>query len=101
MARKKGSFNKFSRSVAEMCAEKGFDPFDVLMAFASDPKSEWQFAAAKELCSYIKPKAQAIQISTPDGQPLQANVQIKAETFDRISKLADAILNEGKTSGAI
>lgn len=72
------------------------------MEFVNDPyDKQLSFAATKEALRYIFPTAQNVQLSGPDGAPIQHNVQITQESKDRISKLVDAITQNAKTSGAI
>lgn len=61
--RQKGSKNKFTRDLAEICEEKGFNPFEALLEMAQNPKTKGgiKLGALKELCEYLYPKRQRME----------------------------------------
>lgn len=61
--RKKGTPNKFTKSLQDKCDELGVDPFMVLLKFTQHDDPQIAMQAAKEVCQYILPKRKAIEVS--------------------------------------
>lgn len=67
--RVKGTMNRKSESLFELCEEMGFNPFAELMrlAFSTDDEAV-RASCLKELCQYLYPKRKAVELSMdPDS----------------------------------
>lgn len=63
--RAKGTPNKSSLPIEELCAKWECSPVEVLIKLTMDEKEpDRQLAAAKELCQYLYPKRKAVEITT-------------------------------------
>lgn len=63
--RAKGTPNKSSLPIAELCAKHNCSPVEVLIRLAlNDNEPDRQLAAAKELCQYLYPKRKAVELSS-------------------------------------
>lgn len=61
--RKKGVRNKINQNLAELCEQKGFNPFEALLDLAKNPKTKGglKLGALKELCEYLFPKRRRME----------------------------------------
>ncbi len=62
--RKKGTPNKKTQDLLEMCEQKGVNPFEVLLDLCKNADPNIKMNAAKEVCQYILPKRKAIEQTT-------------------------------------
>lgn len=106
--RKKGTPNKRTRSLEDLRAlaeEKGCDPFEIYIEIAMDKNNRKvdtsvRLQAAKEIAKYVlPPTAQAIELSGPNGQPIQSEVEVSQELKEILADLQtiiDTKVNERK-----
>jgi hypothetical protein len=69
--RKKGTPNKASMPIAEICEKLGCNPAEVLIEFCSHKNPIYRLQASKELANYLYPKRKAIEHSGEIGGPGQ------------------------------
>lgn len=122
MARPKGNKNKKTLEFVERAEALGVDPIDVMLLFA---KGDWKalgykaemyvasegkdsssmkftidpairLKAASEACQYINAKKRHVEVTGKDGAPLETKASLDPETLERLEKLTQAILNDGK-----
>ena len=105
--RQKGTPNKRGRSIDELrdlAEARGCDPFEIYIeiAMASGPRADQslRLAAAKEIAKYVLPPTpSAVQISGPNGQPIQTEVEASEELKEYLALLKtiiDTKVNERK-----
>ena len=61
--RKAGTPNRITRTLEEICAQKGIDPFAGLLDMTQHPDPGIAFNAYKEVCKYLYPQRKAIEHS--------------------------------------
>jgi len=72
--RKKGSKNKKTEELFEICARKKLTPFEALIDLALSTDDEGiKLGALKELCQYLYPKRKAVEVSSPEDSALNVN----------------------------
>lgn len=70
--RKKGTPNRKTQDLEDLCAAKGINPFELLLEFTGPAPLEIRFAALKEICQYLYPKRKAIEHSGEITNPYMA-----------------------------
>lgn len=78
--RKKGTPNRASLPVTEICQTNGCSPIEVLIEFCKSKNPQLRFQAAKELCQYLHPKRKAIELSGEIKNPIG---QLSDDELDR------------------
>lgn len=78
--RKRGTPNKATIPVAELCDAKGCNPIEALIEFCVSSNPGFRFQAAKELSQYIHPKRKAIEHS---GEIKNAVSELSDAEIDR------------------
>jgi len=73
--RKKGTPNKKTQDLLERCAQRGVDPFEVLLELCQSDDDAIRLQAAKEACKYIHPQRKAIEMSNPEGEGFKVVVE--------------------------
>ena len=88
--RKKGTPNKMTQSVIDICAEMGFDPVRGLVQLALTAEDESnRVTAHKELMKYIYPQRKAVEHSGTIDTGLQSIIEsIKDKSEDELTKIA-------------
>jgi hypothetical protein len=98
--RKKGSMNKRSlEDLYAMCEASGVEPFQVLLDLTKDRDSSIRLGAAKEAAKYIYTQRRATEISGPNGQPIQTEVEASDQLQELLADLkviVDTKVNERK-----
>lgn len=61
--RTKGTPNRFTQNLMQICEEKDLDVFQALVEVALDKESSDRFHALKELAQYLYPKRKALEHS--------------------------------------
>lgn len=61
--RQKGTANRFTQNLMEICKEKGLDVFEAMAEVALNPENPNQFQAMKELAQYLYPKRKSLEHS--------------------------------------
>jgi len=89
--RKKGTPNKATYPVAELCEKLGCNPIEALIAFCKSQHPDFRFAAAKELAQYLHPKRKAVELSGPNGGDL-----FQSLTDEELSRKIEAHLGRLK-----
>lgn len=77
-------------TVTELLASRNCDPILGMIDLAMDTttKPELRYRCYAELAQYKYPKRRAIEISGPDGGPVEANVSIRELLLSRINSIA-------------
>jgi len=88
--RKKGTPNKLTQSIMDVCNEMGFDPARGMIEIAmSGETPELQFQARKELLKYLYPQRKAVEHSGTIDTGLQSIIEsIKDKSEDELTKIA-------------
>lgn len=98
--RKKGTPNKSSlRCVYTMAEEAGVEPFKILLGLCNHRDPAISMNAAKECAKYMYTQKRATEISGPNGQPIQSEVEASAELKEILADLQtiiDTKVNERK-----
>lgn len=78
--RAKGTPNKKTQTLQEMCAAHNYDPIQAMIDIARDENADpaMRMMAHKEVAQYVYPKRKALEHSGPEGE--QINVVIKDYT---------------------
>lgn len=89
------------RSVSEILKQIKCDPIEGMAQIAMD---EGQPAALRgkmfaELAQYLHPKRRAVELSGPDGTPIEMNVSATELLTSRIARLAERTRPDGGTGG--
>ncbi len=72
--RQKGTPNKKTEGLLEICERKGISPFEAMVDLALSASDDAvKFGVLKELCTYLYPKRKAVELSGPDGKPVDVN----------------------------
>ncbi len=66
IGRQKGTLNKKTEALHEICERKGINPFEALLEMAQHDDPNIRLGALKEVCAYLYPKRKALEISTSD-----------------------------------
>lgn len=76
--RKKGVRNKATATKAAAVAASGLTPLDYMMTVMRDDSVEphARLDAAKAAAPYVHPKLAAIELSGPDGKPIEINTTV-------------------------
>lgn len=62
--RKKGTLNRQTVALEEICEKHKINPFEAMIKLAlTTDKDELRFNALKELCQYLYPKRKAVEVS--------------------------------------
>jgi hypothetical protein len=90
--RPKGSPNKRNvvrQEIFDKIVEKHGDPLEALAEMAFDPNHPLDIRkdCLKEVVQYGHAKKKAIEISGPDGGPIEARLELVGQITDLISKL--------------
>jgi len=90
--RPKGSINKRNvvrQEIFDKIVEKHGDPLEALAEMAFDPNHPLDIRkdCLKEVVQYGHAKKKAIEISGPDGGPIEARLELVGQITDLISKL--------------
>ncbi len=82
--RQKGSINKTSLPIAELCAFHGCSPLEGLIKFCSHPEDGYKFQAMKELMQYLYPKrtAQSLTLENFSLDEIEAFLKLKLKSND-------------------
>lgn len=75
--RKKGTPNKASLPILELCEKHNCNPAEALIKCMEDP--EYRFLAAKELMQYIYPKKRALEVDANVNMELAQKAQEYSE----------------------
>lgn len=70
--RRKGTPNKSTQTLSQMCEEMSFDPFKAMLTLAKEGDKDM----LKEVCTYLYPKRKAIEHSV-DPATLEAAEQVE------------------------
>lgn len=90
--RKKGSKNKFTRDLMEICETKDFNPFEALLEMAQNPKTKAgiKLGALKELCEYMYPKRQRMEFEGAHYLHIVREIEeLSKLPTEELKKLAD------------
>lgn len=88
--RTKGTLNKKTETLLEICERKGINLFEALLEMTKDPDKEMRFAAIKEACRYIYSQRRAVEVSGPDQGPIET----KSRHVEELKNLLENGLNE-------
>lgn len=99
--RKPGSTNKKSAAdLIKICDDLGIDPFTELLTLSRSTRDEGiKVACLKECAKYIYPQMRSTEISGPNGQPIQSEVEASTELKEILADLQtiiDTKVNERK-----
>lgn len=86
-ANRKGSRNKINSTVAQLCAERGFDPHEALIELATSKDTDIKIKAdaTKTLCRYVRPELKSIE--------MQLKGEVTLNNVQAIDKAAQAAKN--------
>jgi hypothetical protein len=89
--RKKGTPNKMTQSVMDICAEMGFDPVRGLVQLALTAEDESnRVTAHKELMKYIYPQRKAVEHSGTIDTGLQSIIDnLKDKTPEELKEIVN------------
>lgn len=93
--RVKGTPNRKTQTLQEMCEKRGIEPFEALIEIAKTALDDGlKFKAVSELCSYVYPKPKAVsvvQVTNPDGSlsPKQDSAPLLAELKELLKALPE------------
>jgi len=83
--RKKGTLNRKTADLVEICKEEGIDPFRALLRLAVSPNDQIKIQALKELCQYIYPKRKALEHSIePSNEELKNMIIERMNAPERV-----------------
>lgn len=89
--RVKGTPNRMTQTLQEICEKHNFHPFEALLEIAKDVTHEHRFPALKEIAQYLYPKRKAIEVSQDiDEDFLAAAKQFNAMNKDELMKVIQA-----------
>lgn len=87
--RKKGTPNKSTQDLMEICEQEGIEPFRAMVRLAAKEKDEWkQFDLLKEIAQYLYPKRKAIEHSGKDGGAIEIK-ELKDSIDDRKTQVTN------------
>jgi|SRR6185437_15608215 len=87
--RQKGTPNKATKELLEICKKKGVKPFERLLDFCQHADPSIAMAAVKEACQYLYAKRKAVEIiGGEDEGTVGATSKALAEIKDAISQAA-------------
>lgn len=78
--RTKGTPNKKTSTLIDICDRKGINPFEALLDLCTNEEISVRLAALKEICSYIYPKQKAIEMNAN----INTELAQKAEEFSQL-----------------
>lgn len=94
VGRKKGTPNKKTQSLMELCDSGGFTPFEDMLKLTHHPDPELSFHALKEVCQYLYPKRKALEHSGPDGGPIETKDVLDERTDEELIKMVKQIVKD-------
>ena len=67
--RAKGTPNRKTQSLMQICEEMGLEPFvEMILAMQQVHEPKERFRMAAEICQYLYPKRKAVEHSTEEGK---------------------------------
>lgn len=90
--RLKGTPNKKTQTLFEICEEEGIDPFRGLLKLANHQDVAIKLQALKEVCRYLYPIRRAVEVSGPDQGPIET----KSRHVEEYEKMLETDFNERK-----
>lgn len=98
--RAKGTPNKKTEMLMEICERMKCNPFEGLVKLAQESEDEGiRLGAYKEVCSYLYPKRKAIEVSGPDGGPIQSGIDQEAKILlDEFKSVLENAINERRNT---
>lgn len=89
--RSKGTPNKSSLPIAQLCADKGLSPLDVMIGFLAHDDEAYRFQAAKELMQYLYPKRKAIErgLDDYDLEEILSFIETKFKEMKNVTSKTD------------
>ena len=97
--RKKGTPNRRTFDAAALAEEMGVDPLKILLDLCSHRDPGIQLGAAKEAAKYVYTQKRATELSGPNGQPIQTEVEASEQLQELLADLktiVDTKVNERK-----
>lgn len=87
--RRKGTPNKKTQVLSEICEQEGIDPFRALLNMAAkNSDDQIRLGALKEICQYLYPKRKALEHSGAIENPYMS------KTFEELKAEVKAVLGE-------
>ncbi len=95
--RKKGTPNKSTQSILELCEAMNFSPIEAMLKIASNQVHEKNFEALKEVCTYIYPKRKSLEHSgSLDPKLMEAAEQVASLNKEQQIELLETELKKLK-----
>ena len=93
-----GRKNIQNTTVREICIKFGFDPIEELIKLrkSKDISIELQAKIANDLLPYIYPKLSSVQVSGPDGGPVELTVDAGPGVCAALDRIEAATKPESK-----
>lgn len=87
--RPKGSLNKKTLDLFDLCSKERIDPFRELLKLCKDGDPQIKLTALKEVCRYLYPVRKAIEVTGEDGGPIKTENQsrFELETIEQFKEL--------------
>lgn len=94
--RKKGTPNKKTLALEEVCAKHNCHPFEGMVILSQTTFDESiKLGCLKELCSYLYPKRKALELSGPDGGPIESGLDAESKILlDEFKNVVETMSNE-------
>lgn len=90
--RVKGTPNKKTQTLFEVCEEEGIDPFRGLLMLTKHADVTIKLQALKEVCRYLYPIRKAVEITGAEGAPIET----RSRHVEEFKELLETGLNERK-----
>ena len=98
--RKKGTPNKKTEALMEICARKKLNLFEALLELCQDADKQIRLAAIKEACQYIYPKRKALEVSSPETAALNVNISAPSPAELTFNKLLEGVSERALSSAS-
>ncbi len=97
--RVKGSLNKKTTEILELCEKHDCNPMEVLIEYCKPvdysrmtpqealAHASQRFNAAREICKYIYPVKKAVEVSGVNGDPIKNESSFATETIEQFKAL--------------